>query len=278
MTKKILYYFSTILLLGLTACNPKFDFKKIVPENVDKFATGFIREVHNGNTDSCLTMILPEKQNEASRQIIENTYLNIKTFPIDSFSIINATKSTLLGDNGYTKYLVEYEYRINPRFLCFSFVIIDKNGTLSIAEFDGKIFETSYLDQFAFTFKGKGFLHYLFFFFAILVPIFILVTLIFAFRTELERKWLWIIGILFGFVKFSINWTTGQFMFNLITFSILGAGFSKSGNIQPWILSFSIPIVAIAFWIKRYLNKRKSAIELEDSNMTDETDNQQHDN
>ena len=91
----------------------------------------------------------------------------------------------------------------------------------------------------------------------ILIPVFIIVTLIFAVRYKLTQKWLWIIGILIGFMKITINWTTGQVGFRLIGISILGADFFKFGNIAPWILSFSLPFVAILFWIKRYWDKRE---------------------
>ena len=89
-----------------------------------------------------------------------------------------------------------------------------------------------------------------------MIPIFILVTLVFAIRAKLSRKWLWIIGILLGFVKFSLNWTTGQVGFQIISFQLLGAGFSKAGLVAPWTLSFTLPIVAVIFWIKSYNDKR----------------------
>jgi len=62
---------------------------------------------------------------------------------------------------------------------------------------------------------------------------------------------LWIIFILFGFVTFSLNWTTGEFEIQLISIKLFGVGIIKLGIIAPWIVSFSIPIGAIIFWIKR---------------------------
>lgn len=255
--KKIIYL-TALLIIGLTGCNPKIDFSKIVPDNVDKFATGFISEIHKGNIDSCLTMVLPEMNNDNGRQFLTNTYTNIQSFSIDSFSIINARKTSMLGDNGFTNYGIDYEYKVGSKFIYFTFGIREQNGKLTVTAFDGRIADDSLSKSHTFSLKDKGFLHYLFLFFAILIPIFIIVTLIFAIKTKLTKKWLWIIGILFGFIKFSINWTTGQVGFSLINISILGAGFSKSGNIAPWILSFSLPIVAIIFWYKRYWDKREA--------------------
>ena len=255
--RKILYL-TAILTIGFTSCNPKIDFSKIVPDNVNKFATEFISEIHKGNIDTCMTLVLPEMYNENGKQFLTNTFTNIQTFSIDSFSIINAQKSSLLGDNGFTNYGIDYEYKVGDKFLYFTLGIREQNNKLTLTSFDGTIKDESLSKVYAFTLKNKGFLHYMFLFFAILIPIFIITSLIFAIRTKLTRKWLWIIGILFGFIKFSINWTTGQVGFGLINISILGAGFSKAGNIAPWILSFSLPIVAIIFWYKRYWDKREA--------------------
>lgn len=193
---------------------------------------------------------------------MNNCYSFIRQYSIDSFRIINARKKTLYGQNGFTDYLIEYEYTLQDKYLYQNIGIRKQDGIFTVVSFDGYIYEQSLDNINKFTLRNKGFVHYVFLCLAILIPIFIIVTLIIAIRTKLKTKWLWIIGILFGFIKFSINWTTGQVGFSLINISILGAGFSKSGKIAPWILSFSIPIVAIIFWYKRYWNKKEAEAQI----------------
>jgi hypothetical protein len=260
---KKIKYLTALLLIGLTGCIPKIDFSKIVPDNVDKFATGFISEIYKGNIDSCLTLVLPEMNNDDGKQFLKNTYTNIQSISIDSFNIINARKTSIFGDNGFTNYGIEYEYKAGDKFIYFTFGIREQSGKLTVTSFDGRITDESLATLHAFDIKDKGFLHFLFLYLAILIPIFIIVTLIFAIRTKLTKKWLWIIGILFGFIKFSINWTTGQVGFSLINISILGTGFSKSGIIAPWIISFSLPIVAVLFWYKRYSDKKEAEAQIQ---------------
>lgn len=260
--KKIIYL-TALLIIGLTGCIAKIDFSKIVPDNVDKFATGFVSEIYKGNIDSCLTLVLPEMNNDNGKQFLTNTSTNIQSISIDSFNIINARKTSIFGDNGFTNYGIEYEYKAGDKFIYFTFGIREQSGKLTVTSFDGKITDDSLATLHAFDIKDKGFLHFLFLYLAILIPIFIIVTLIFAIRTKLTKKWLWIIGILFGFMKFSINWTTGQVGFSLINISILGAGFSKSGIIAPWIISFSLPIVAVIFWYKRYSDKKEAEAQIQ---------------
>jgi len=253
--KKIIY-FSIVFTIGLYSCNPKIDFTKIIPSHIDKYATDFMIEVHKGNLDSCLSHMSMELKNGAGKQKLNKSYAFIKNYSIDSFRLINANKRTLYGDNGFTDYWIEYEYFLTDQYLYSSLGIREQNGILTVLSFNGSIASESVEKVHELNLKGKGILHYLFLVLAISIPIFILISLIFVIKTKLKRKWLWIIGVLFGFFKFSINWTTGQVGFSLINISILGAGFSKSGNIAPWFLSFSIPIVAIIFWYKRFWIKQ----------------------
>lgn len=254
--KKQSYFFS-ILIIVLTSCNPKIDYSKYIPTQVNNFATGFITNIHNGNIDTCLTQVSPEMNNENGRQFLLKANSKIQTFAIDSFSIINASKTSLLGKNGFTNYWIEYEYKLGTEFIYFTFGISNENQKLTVTAFDAKILDNSLSKTYAFSLRNKGIVHYIFLCFIILIPIFIIVTLIAAIRTKMQRKGLWLIGIIFGFLKLSINWTTGQIGYSLINFSILGAGFSKQGNSAPWILSFSIPIVAIIFWYKKYSSQKQ---------------------
>jgi len=246
----------TLLVGLLLSCNPSIDFKKIVPQQVDKFATGFVDDIKQGNIEECLSKVTSEMNNQTGRNYLTNSFKSIQNLQIDSFRIINARQQTMMGENGFTNYSVDYEYFIKDKHLYFTFGIREQKGKLSITAFDGRFFETSLTEIHSFTLHKKGVVHYLFLAFAILIPIFILVTVIFAIKTKLNKKWLWIIGILLGFAKFSINWTTGQVGFQLISLQILGAGFSKQGLVAPWTLSFTLPIVAMTFWIKRYKDKK----------------------
>lgn len=251
-----------VFSIGLISCNPQIDFKKYVPKTVDNFATDFIKQIHKGEIDTCMKLVLPEMNNEKGRQFLTNVYSNIRTYSIDSFRIISARKNTLFGSDGFTNYGIDYEYNVGNKFLYFTFGIKEQNNKLTIIAFDGTIMEDSLEKVNAFTFKDKGFIHFMFLGFAILIPVFIIITLIFAIRTKLNKKWLWIIGILFGFIQFSLNWTTGQFGFKLINISILGAGIAKGGNVAPWIISFSLPIIGIYFWYKRYWDKRETEAQM----------------
>jgi len=253
MKKTILWI--SVIMIGLTGCKSDMNYGKIVPDHVDKFATNFFKEVRNGNIDTCYSLMDVDFQKARGKEVLRKSHNHIKNYSIDSFSINRARKRTIHYDEGFTNYWIEYEYVLSDKYLYVIFNILEKDDVLKVTNFEGNVSDISLAKIHEFTFKNKGILHYIFLVFALLVPAFIIVTLIFAIRTRLEKKWLWIIGILFGFIKFSINWTSGQIGYQLISISLLGSGIVKSGNSAPWILSFSIPIVALIFWNKKIRDK-----------------------
>ena len=113
---------------------------------------------------------------------------------------------------------------------------------------------------------NKPILSYVFIAVMIFVPIFIVFTLIDCWRNKgVQRKWRWRIFILLGLYGFMLNWTTGEispnfidfnsgngsFKFSLIKLNLLGAGFTRAGIFQPWILEIGLPIGALIYWWKK---------------------------
>jgi hypothetical protein len=75
-----------------------------------------------------------------------------------------------------------------------------------------------------------------------------LVALVQCIRTRgIRRKWLWIVFILFGFGKLSLNWATGALAFTPLAIQIFSASAFRSAWIGPWVLSISLPLGAILF-------------------------------
>jgi len=77
-------------------------------------------------------------------------------------------------------------------------------------------------------------------------------------RPWLNRRWLWTLGSLFGFAGIHLNWSTGQWAIVLWNVSLLGAGTSKMGVYAPWILKFSIPVIAIVVIVRWFRYERRA--------------------
>jgi hypothetical protein len=79
-----------------------------------------------------------------------------------------------------------------------------------------------------------------------------LIALVQCIRTRgIRRKWLWVVFILFGFGKLSLNWATGAFVLTPVAIQILSASAFRSAWIGPWVLSISLPLGAILFLARR---------------------------
>jgi len=106
-----------------------------------------------------------------------------------------------------------------------------------------------------FTFTGKSWIHYLTFALCVIIPAFIIYTLVIALKSKtLKKKWLWVIFILTGIVSFNLNWTSGQFNVEAFRFLLLGSGYFSHGLYGPLIFSVSLPIGALMFWLKKGKN------------------------
>lgn len=58
------------------------------------------------------------------------------------------------------------------------------------------------------------------------------------------RRWLWTIGAFIGVMTLKLNWSTGEYAFQPISFQLFSVSASKQPIYEPWILGVSIPLVA----------------------------------
>ena len=106
----------------------------------------------------------------------------------------------------------------------------------------------------AFTFQGKGIVHYLMVVAAGAVLAFMILALILCVASKIRLKWLWILFLLVGFGKLGFNWTSGEFLFSpglSAHVQLLGASLTRGGWCGPWILSVSVPVGGIIFLFRR---------------------------
>jgi hypothetical protein len=97
-----------------------------------------------------------------------------------------------------------------------------------------------------FTLSGKSPVYYLVLIGAALSAALCLVSAVVA---GWRRRWLWMLGCLFGVCQVTLNWTTGALFFQPIYFAFLGAGFLKGlGATDPWLITVAIPLPALFFW------------------------------
>lgn len=65
------------------------------------------------------------------------------------------------------------------------------------------------------------------------------------------RRWLWTIGAIIGLTTLRLDWSTGNFSFQPISFQFFSASAIKQPVYTPWVLGVSLPLVALIALARR---------------------------
>lgn len=165
-----------------------------------------------------------------------------------------------------------YEYEYPHQWLLINAAVRKVGGATTIIGLNVKRLESSLESMNRFSLGGKGVLQYVVLSVSILVPLLCLYALVMCARTPLPRKGPWIFFILFGVCSLSMNWTTGEWRFQPLSFLLFGAGATRSPY-GPWMLSVAFPLGAVWFLLRRkgYL-RRAAQPALADGRVSSEAD------
>jgi hypothetical protein len=151
-----------------------------------------------------------------------------------------------------TTYNLSYELQYPGKWALFSIRFAKVNNEFIMEGYNISPLKDSLENMNKFSFKGKGIIHYLFLLFMIAEVLFIIYVLTLCIKTRMKKKVLWFLFILCGVVSISLNWSEGVVNIQPLSIQfILGVSFFKQGPYAPWILTFTIPLGAILFLIKR---------------------------
>lgn len=244
---------SLIFLLFLSGCglSPTM-VEDFADDSKEEIATKYIQQIVDGEYEEILDALEPKLKPQLNEDILSKMSEVLGSDEIKEINLIGYNAHTFNREP--TRYNLTYQYGYGNKWIlvnvAFRSLANGKNEIFGLNVYNPM--SKSLQDTHRFTFTDKTAIHYLFFVCCIVVPFFILGTLIVCIRTKLKkRKWLWIIFILVGLVSFSINWTTGQWGVRALNIQLFGSGAAAASIYAPWILSFSIPLGAILFWFRR---------------------------
>lgn len=168
----------------------------------------------------------------------------------------------IAGRDGSTRVAnVAFEYTYpGPRWMIASASLAGEPGQFRILAFNIEPIPAPLSELNAFSLMNKSWKHYAFLVMALGAFSVSLFALLRCIRTQdLKSKWLWAVFICVGLVAFSINWTSGAISIKPLYFSFMSASIGQSGWVGPWIVSFSVPVGALAFLAAQALQKKKAA-------------------
>jgi len=146
---------------------------------------------------------------------------------------------------------ITLEYEFSDEWVLAEVTTQKVNGVSTITGVHAEAIQESVESQNSFSFNNKGLSQYVVFLFAVLAPLLTLYALVQCVKTPIKkRKWLWIVFILIGVGKLTVNWTTGQVFVAALALQVISGGATALGY-APWMISASLPLGAIIFLIYR---------------------------
>ncbi len=260
MVKKLgIFYFILFFPLLFQSCTNDYNYiEKMVPPKYDIFARKNINYFIHNKFDSIYYSIAPSVRNSKSISLFKNLRLLIPDSEVQQIKIVNFNtffKKIIYSPNNNSqkkinKILLQYEIKVNKKFFLITF-ILNKAKELQISGFYIKPLPKSVEELSKFSFSNATIVNYIFILLAIIVLFIIFYSLFLIVKTKIKRKWLWFLFSLFGFIKIGSVWGTFDIRIYPFTFQFLGVSFLKTDLFTPYVLSFSIPIGAIIFLLKR---------------------------
>jgi hypothetical protein len=190
------------------------------------------------------------------------TLLKKYTPPVDSQVVYGR-------DGSLSSITVEYEFEplavtingvseISGNWLIAQVVIQTKGGVKTIAGLHVMPSSKSFEEINEFTLANKGLSQYAGLCIAIGVAAFSLYAFVLCARTRLgKKKWLWLVLILIGVFRLTVNWTTGEWSVTPLIIQVPPV-ICLSTLYGPWMVQIAVPLGAIAFLLWR--EKIKSGI------------------
>lgn len=236
-------------LLLLAGCDQQAWFNKFIPEAEAEAAKQFLAVLRARDFTAIEQELDPSLIATDSRAKLQ---LVADQFPEGEPVSVEVVGAHTTNTPQRVTYSLTFQYEYPGKWLLANVVLFRENNQLRVAGVHVNHLADSLQNLNRFTFFGKGPLQWIVFILAMIIPLFIIATFVLCIRTPVpRRKWLWLIFIAIGVVQLSVNWTTGEWGLNPVSFLLLGAGFAQAGPAAPYILTVALPLGAVLFWFKR---------------------------
>jgi hypothetical protein len=224
-----------------------------VDAETDALARRAIDLVKAGDVEAFRKLMQPEVRETATQDRMDELRVRLG----DDIALKNVsyrwTKFRKLNDsNSPTQVFVAAEYQLHSStgYALLRFGLKGTEGALAISDFNVQPLPGDLEVLNAWRFDGKPLRNYVVLALALAVPAFILCVLYRCVRTRMPRKKRWLLFIALGFGAVSLNWTSGELDYQVLTFKLLGASVMRQGAYGPWFVGVSFPLGALLFLLK----------------------------
>lgn len=220
-----------------------------VPKDDAKFAEEYLGKLRNKDFSYIKSLMSEEILNQVTDDTLNKMAGYFREGELLSTELIGSKVNTF---NGQWSGNFSFEYHFSTGWNLANAAYKKVDGKIEVIGLNVYQTVASQKEINKFVLSGKSVLHYFILVSAVIVPFFIIVTLIFCIKTPIKkRKWLWVIFVLGGIGAISINWTTAEFGYNIIQYQLFGSSVLASSEYSPWVITAGFPLGAIIFWFKR---------------------------
>lgn len=256
-------------MVFLNGCSYEDLQSSLIPEAESTFAKEFLQKLHDREFEYVRTQIDSSLINDAND---ENLLEIAEYFPSGELISVEIIGSQVHTFNSQWQGHFTFEYHFSDGWAVASAVMKRTNEKLSVVGFNVYQTPASQQELTAFSAVDATPLRIAVLFLTIAIPVFMIFTCWTVYRTPIPmKKKRWYLISFIGLFKLSFNWTSGGFAYQLLTVQLLGAGMSAAGHSAPWILTFTMPVGAVWFWIKRNDLVNRTAPEIDNQSQTERT-------
>lgn len=258
----------SLLLLALAGCNQADMIQKFASPADETLAKGYIDLLRQQRFEDIEKAADPSIAGSA----LHDTLVQMATFiPSGEPSTIRLVGAHRMSKDDSLTVNLTYEYGFSGKWILTNVAVKNHGGKTTIVGLSVVPQPASLEEQNRFALAGKAPIQYLIFALAIVFPLLTLWALIVCVRTKFKgRKWPWVLFVIFGFGKFAVNWTTGEWVFAPLAFQLFSAG-AMAPLYGQWTIAIALPVGAVTFLA---LRKKLNAAAIE-SNCAAYMDTQQ---
>jgi len=217
--------------------------KKYTPQDDEALALHSVYLLFQDRYDEIENSLDPSIRNgDTHEHLVEMSQL----FPSKPISVKTVEATIIRGrDSRTTSITLEYEFARS--WLLAQVVIRTKDGLKTITGFHVNPTAEPVEVMNEFTLDNKGFSQYAGLLLTLSVAALTLYAFVLCVRMKIGRKkWVWLLAILIGVCRITVNWTTGEWLFTPLGFLIPPVTVSCSAY-GPLVLHIFSPVGAIAF-------------------------------
>ena len=258
---------ATLALLGCSACSREDAIRRFTPADADARARAYLGLFIAGHVDSATARLLPSLQGGDADQQLARIRDVFDGQPTDSTRAIGAQTNNFSGIRHVN---MTYELHSARGWMVANVATVDSAGGWFVEGVSASPIDRPLEEQNRFILRGKTPVHYLWLLLTILAPVLSFGTAVWiASRRAMPRRWRWVFASVVGLGMFSLNWTTGETAIRVVHFQLGSAGVMRAGAAAPWILTFALPLGAVAALLRyrRWSSSRSVAGAMEDTAM-----------